>query len=66
VLENYSPHLSTEEDGRVGEWAAGNKAELAYVPTSASFLKRIDCHFAALRSFALDGPTNAPNRSRTR
>jgi hypothetical protein len=25
------------------------------VPTSASFLKRIECDFAALRSFALDG-----------
>jgi transposase len=25
VLDNYSPHLSTEKDGRVGEWAAANK-----------------------------------------
>jgi hypothetical protein len=29
--------------------------ELAYVPTNASFLNRIECHFTALRYFALDG-----------
>ena len=55
VLDNYSPHLSTKKDGRVGEWAAANNVEFAYVPTNASFLNRIECHFAALRYFALDG-----------
>jgi len=55
VMDNYSPHLSTKNDGRVGEWAAANNVELAYVPTNASFLNRIECHFTALRYFALDG-----------
>ena len=55
VLDNYSPHLSTDKDGRVGEWAAANNVEFAYVPTNASFMNRIECHFAALRYFALDG-----------
>jgi len=55
VLDNFSPHLSTKKDGRVGEWAAANNVELAYVPTNASFLNRIECHFTALRYFALDG-----------
>jgi transposase len=55
VSDNYSPHLSTNKDGRVGDWAAANNVELAYVPTNASFLNRIECHFAALRYFALDG-----------
>jgi transposase len=55
AMDNDSPHLSTKKDGRVGEWAAANNAELAYVPTNASFLNRIECHFAALRYFALDG-----------
>jgi transposase len=55
VLDNYSPHLSTNKDRRVGEWAAANNVEFAYVPTNASFLNRIECHFAALRYFALDG-----------
>jgi len=55
VCDNYSPHLSTKKDQRVGNWAAANNVELAYVPTNASFMNRIECHFAALRYFALDG-----------
>jgi transposase len=55
VLDNYSPHLSTNKDQRVGEWAAANNVELAYVPTNASFLNRIECQFTALRYFTLDG-----------
>ena len=55
VLDNFSPHLSTKKDQRVGDWAAANNVEFAYVPTNASFLNRIECHFAALRYFALDG-----------
>ncbi|HEU5437961.1 MAG TPA: transposase [Ktedonobacterales bacterium] len=66
VMDNYSPHLSTKKDIRVGEWAAANNLELAYVPTNASFLNRIECHFAALRYFALNGTDPAPTRSRTR
>ncbi len=55
VLDNFSPHLSTRKDQRVGNWAAANNVELAYVPTNASFLNRIECQFTALRYFALDG-----------
>lgn len=55
VLDNFSPHLSTTKDHRVGEWADANNVELAYVPTNASFLNRIECHFTALRYFALNG-----------
>jgi len=39
----------------VGEWTTANNVEFAYVPTNASFLNRIECHFAALRYFALNG-----------
>ncbi len=55
VLDNFSPHLSTKKDQRVGVWAAANNVELAYVPTNASWLNRIECQFTALRYFALDG-----------
>jgi transposase len=55
VLDNFSPHLSTRTDTRVGDWAAPNNVELAYVPTNASWLNRIEGHFAALRYFCLDG-----------
>ena len=55
VMDNFSPHLSTKKDQRVGDWAAANNVELAYVPTNASWLNRIEGHFQALRYFALDG-----------
>jgi hypothetical protein len=55
VLDNDSPHLSTRDDPRVGRWAAANNVELAYVPTNASWLNRIEAQFTALRYFALDG-----------
>lgn len=55
VLDNFSPHLSTKPDPRVGEWAEANNVELAYVPTNASWLNRIEAQFTALRYFALDG-----------
>jgi hypothetical protein len=32
---------------------------LAYTPTNASYLNRIEGHFAALRSFTLDGTDHA-------
>jgi hypothetical protein len=59
VLDNYSPHLSTHDDPRVGQWAAANNVELAYVPTNASWLNRIEAQFTALRYFALDGTDHA-------
>jgi transposase len=55
VLDNYSPHLSTRTDRRVGRWAAANNVELAYTPTNASHLNRIEAQFTALRYFTLDG-----------
>ena len=55
VLDNFSPHLSTKKDPRVGDWAAANNVELAYVPFYASWLNRIEAQFQALRYFALDG-----------
>lgn len=36
VLNNYSPHLSTRKDTRVGDWAAANNVEFAYTPTNSS------------------------------
>ncbi len=55
VLDNFSPHLSTKADQRVGEWAEANNVELAYTPTYSSWLNRIEAQFQALRYFALDG-----------
>jgi transposase len=55
VLDNWAPHRSTKKDTRVGDWAAANNIEFAYVPFYASWLNRIEAQFTALRYFALDG-----------
>ena len=62
VLDNFSPHLSTKTDQRVGEWAAANNVELAYVPFYGSWLNRIEAPFTALRYFALDGTDHQTHR----
>jgi len=51
VLDNYGPHLKTE----VSAWAETHNVRFYFTPTQASWLNRIECHFAALRKFALDG-----------
>jgi transposase len=69
VLDNFSPHLSTKTDTRVGDWAAANNVELAYVPFYGSWLNRIEAQFTALRYFALDGtdhPSHAAQASMIR
>jgi transposase len=66
VLDNFSPHLSTKKDPRVGEWAAANNVELAYVPFYASWLNRIEAQFTALRYFALDGTDHESHEAQSR
>ena len=63
MLDNFSPHPSTKKDPRVGEWAAANNVELAYVPFYASWLNRIEAQFTALRNFALDGTDHPTHRA---
>ncbi len=55
VLDNFSPHLSTGTDARIGRWAKRHNVELAYLPTYTSWLNRIEAQFTALRYFALNG-----------
>jgi transposase len=66
VLDNFSPHLTTKTDRRVGDWAAANNAELAYVPFYASWLNRIEAQFTALRYFALDGTDHESHKAQAR
>ena len=66
VLDNFSPHLSTKKDARVGRWATTNNVELAYVPFYASWLNRIEAQFTALRYFALDGTDHDSHREQAR
>ena len=66
VLDNFSPHLTTKLDRRVGEFAAANNIELAYVPTNASWLNRIEPQFTAVRYFALDGTDHSSHAEQGR
>jgi transposase len=62
VCDNFSPHLTTASDGRVGAWAQASNAEIAYTPTNSSWLNRVEAQFTALRYFALDGTDHASHR----
>jgi transposase len=55
ICDNFSPHLSTKKDSRVGDWAEASNVEIAYTPTNSSWLNRIEAQFTALRYFALNG-----------
>jgi transposase len=62
VCDNFSPHLTTARDDRVGAWAAANNVEIAYTPANSSRLNRIEAQFTALRYFALDGTGHASHK----
>jgi transposase len=59
ICDNFSPHLTTRKDKRVGQWAAASNVEIAYTPTNSSWLNRVEAQFTALRYFALDGTDHA-------
>jgi transposase len=63
ICDNYSPHLTTKKDTRIGDWAAANNVEIAYTPTNSSWLNRIEAQFTALRYFALDGTDHAGHKA---
>jgi transposase len=62
VVDNFSPHLTTKRDTRVGDWAQVNNVEIAYTPTNSSWLNRIEAQFTALRYFTLDGTDHASHK----
>jgi hypothetical protein len=51
ICDNYSVHKRAE----VKAWCTANAVELVFLPTYSSWLNRIECEFAALRYFALNG-----------
>ncbi len=62
MLDNFSPHLTTKKDIRVGDWAKANNVEFAYTPTNSSWLNRIEAQFTALRYFTLDGTDHSSHK----
>ncbi len=61
VLDNFSPHLSTTRDSRVGDWALKNNVELACVLTNASWFSRIKAQLQAMRYFTRDRADHRSN-----
>ena len=51
VLDNRGSHKKQE----VVDWCAENRVRLVFTPTYSSWLNRIECHFTALKKFALSG-----------
>ncbi|MFE3254313.1 IS630 family transposase [Nocardia sp. NPDC059091] len=51
IVDNFSPHKRAE----VRAWCTDNAVELVFLPTYSSWLNWIECEFAALRAFALNG-----------
>jgi transposase len=51
ILDNRSSHKKPE----VMAWAKAHRVRLVFLPTYSSWLNRIECHFTALRKFALSG-----------
>jgi len=62
VCDNFSPHLSTRKDKRVGKRAAASNAEIACTPANSSWMNRMECQFTALREFTLNGTDHATHR----
>ena len=62
ICDNFSPHLTTARDGRVGAWASANSVEIAYTPTNSSWLNRAEAQFTALRYFALEDTDHASHK----
>ena len=62
ICDNFSPHLTTRRDARVGTWAKANNVEIAYTPTNSSWLNRIEAQFTALRYFVLDGTDHTSHK----
>jgi hypothetical protein len=48
ICDNFSPHLTTAKDCRVGPGPRRNNVEIAYTPANASWLNRIPVHRAAV------------------
>jgi transposase len=62
ICDNFSPHLTTRRDGRVGARAKANNVEIACTPTNSSWLNRVEAQFTALRYFTLDGTDHATRK----
>jgi transposase len=61
IVDNFSPPKRAE----VRDWCASNDVELVFLPTYSSWLNWIECEFAALRYFALNGTDHRSHGEQT-
>jgi transposase len=64
ICDNFSPHLSTNRDDRVGRWAAANNVEIAYTPFYGSWLNRIEPQSPRCATSLSTAPTTPPTANR--
>lgn len=62
ILDNLSAHLTA----RIRRWAARNRVELCFTPTSASWANPIEAHFGPLRQFTLANSDHPNHTVQTR
>ena len=64
ICDNYSPHLTTAKDGRVGDGATANNTELAHTPAGSSWLNphRSPVHRPAVLRARRHRPPQPPPR----
>ncbi|GAA3604308.1 hypothetical protein GCM10022419_106260 [Nonomuraea rosea] len=60
ICDNFSPHLTTRKDKRVGEWAEANNIEIAYTSTNSSWLDRIKAGRGRSSPHCASSPSTAP------
>ena len=59
VLDNMRTHLKKE----VLEWCRTNNVELVFTATNASWMNRIECHFAPAKQFVINNSDRPDHRS---
>ena len=57
VCDNFSPHLTTRKDKRVGQWAASSNAEIAYTPRALDDARRTCTGIAGRDDGRMTGPS---------
>ena len=59
VLDNMSAHSKAE----VVEWCEKNNIKLVFTATNASWMNRIECHFAPAKQFVINNSDYTDHRS---
>jgi len=59
VLDNFTTHKKQE----VVHWSNANNIELVFTATNASWINRIECHFAPTKQFVINNSDRLDHRS---